>query len=117
MSESQCRRVDPSGSPEGRRASGCGGGRPLGKAQHRRRGAGRLLGGVVVLGWGLVQAGPSTGQEPPAGAAAVPQPAPAQPAPAQPQEADEALSTRYRFLERYSLAPDLAKPELITQYQ
>jgi hypothetical protein len=67
---------------------------------------------LLVLGWGLVQAGPSAGQEPPAGAAAPPQPAPAQP-----QEAEEALSTRYRFLEKYGLDRDSAKPELITQYQ
>ncbi|HZW29537.1 MAG TPA: hypothetical protein VFF52_02455, partial [Isosphaeraceae bacterium] len=65
----------------------------------------------MVLGWALAQAGPSTGQEPPAGDAAAP------PAPAQPQESTEALSTRYRFLEKYALAPDPAKPELITQYQ
>src|SRR5262245_37305721 len=112
MSESHCRRVDPWGEHDLGRVSWSRGGSPPGRAHLRRRIAGGLLGGLVVLGWGLAQAGPSAGQEPPAGAEAPPQPAPAQP-----QESAEPLSTRYRFLEKYGLAADPAKPELITQYQ
>jgi hypothetical protein len=95
-----------------------------------------VLGVLAVLGAGLALGGRSAGQEPPplteparAGAPAQGQP-PGEPSPRTPQpraaatdapgqapESAEPLSLRYRFIERYALAEDPAKPELNVQYR
>src|SRR5947209_166060 len=112
MSESQCRWVGSAGNDDSGRASGRWGDPPRGTGRGGRRVRTGVLGVLVVLGWGLVQPGWSAGQEAPAAGEATPKSEPPRD-----QEAAEPLSLRYRFIEKYGLEVDPAKPELLTQYQ
>jgi hypothetical protein len=111
MSESQSRAVGSTGKDDGGRAAWHGENPGQGSSRGRRPVVIGVLGALVALGAVLIQTRHSLGQEPPPKAEVA-----REPAPAQPQESAEPLSIRYRFIEKYGLAPDLAKPELITEY-